>query len=97
MAFSTELLLFGKNTLHSSELRLRTLLLLLKYFNRKLSWRIAGNRGSGCLQPLFVVGILLVQQVKSTSHECAAANFINHLSFHPLLELHSKMFKHPGQ
>jgi len=49
------------------------------------------------LQPLFVTGILLVYQVKSTSHECAAVNFINHLNFHPLLKLHSKMFKHPGQ
>ena len=37
MALGTELILFSKNTFHSSELDLQTLLLLLKYFNRRLT------------------------------------------------------------
>jgi len=37
MAFGAKLLFFSKNTLHSSELRLEMLLLLLKYFNRRLA------------------------------------------------------------
>ena len=37
MTLGTELLLFSKNTLHGSELSLQTLLLKLKYFNRKLT------------------------------------------------------------
>ena len=46
---------------------------------------------------LFGTRILLLDQVKATPHECVAADLINHMSFHPLLKLHSKMFKHPGQ
>jgi len=41
--------------------------------------------------------ITLLNQIKATPCEGAAAYLIDHLSIHFLLKLHPKMFKHSGQ
>ena len=68
MAFGAKLLLFSKDSFHSSELSLQPKLLLLEYFNRRPTERTAGNRGRGCLHPLFGTWILILNQVEATPH-----------------------------
>ena len=97
MAFGTELLLFSKHSFHSNELSLQPKLLLLEYFKRRATGRAAGNRGTGCLHPLFGTWIRILNQVEATPHQGAAADLINHLGLHPLLKLHSKVLEQPGQ
>jgi len=97
MTFYIELLLLLKNTLHSGDLFLQTLLHLLKCCNRRLTRGATRNRRSGCLHSLFGTEITFLNQIKATPHDCAAANRINDLSIHLPLKLHPKMFKHPSQ
>jgi len=96
MTFGIELLSLLKSTLHSGDLFLQTLLLLLKDGNRRLARGAVRNRQSGCLYSLFGTGITLLNQIKATPHGCGAANLINDLSIHLPLKLHPKVFKHPG-